>query len=114
MGDKKVKKRTERLRVRNSVELDHQPVEVEVKGRWGKRMKDRERRIGWRECWGEERRAEVEERLGRVNTGEKDREVGRVEVERKIGRSRGGKEEAGRGTKREVNGTRSVGRRRKR
>lgn len=83
LGDREVRDRVEKLMVGDSVESDHHPLEVWMKGDGEGRMEKGKKREGCRGVW-DKKRAEFKEKMGRVETGGRDLEEGRKNVQKKI------------------------------
>lgn len=83
IGDKEAKEETDRMRVGNKVDSNHQPVEVWIKGEEEKEVGGRKRRR-WRGTWNEKGSDRFIKKLENIKLG--DGKIGEEwdKVERKI------------------------------
>lgn len=54
MGDNEVKERVERMKVRDKIDSDHQPVEIWIRGDKERKREERKGRTTWKGVWDEE------------------------------------------------------------
>ncbi|XP_029163724.1 golgin subfamily A member 6-like protein 22, partial [Nylanderia fulva] len=71
LGDEDSREKVKKLRVKDKVDSDHQPVEVEIKG---KQRKERRKNRGGRRggTWNEERCRRFKEKVGELEGGEEE------------------------------------------
>lgn len=60
------------MKVEDKIDSDHQPVEIWIRGYEERKREGRKRRNRWRGVWDEKGREEFRERVGKVETDNKD------------------------------------------
>jgi len=89
LGDQEVKKKVEKIEMRNRMESDHHPIVVWIKGKI-RREERKERRseiIRNRKIWNKERRKKFRDRFGKIEVGKRTVEEEIEEATTKIKRA---------------------------
>lgn len=86
MGSGKTKEKIREIRVSDRAELDHQLIEVRLKGKEKWRAEEKRNKRGWRGIWDEEGQKKFREKLGKLEM--KGKKIGEEwkEMEKRINR----------------------------